>query len=111
MTYRTDIRAPWIRLGNKIQVTGKHGHLISGKNLLPLFADDSEIQETSDAAMSWDDVLSPFFDLHPTTTNFEFNRGFYEGSPYPCPQTLLIVNPRYWKERFNVGQGRSWWCL
>jgi len=104
LTYRTDLRAPWVRLGNNIQVCGKHGHLISGKRLLPLFADAEEIQKTNDEALSWDDIISPFFDLHPTMSDFHLNRGFYDDSPYPCPQTLLIVNPRWWKSRFNSGQ-------
>ena len=44
LSYRLDIAAPWERLGEKIQVTGKMGHLISGRKILAPFADKDYIQ-------------------------------------------------------------------
>ncbi|XP_057295805.1 39S ribosomal protein L37, mitochondrial-like [Hydractinia symbiolongicarpus] len=105
LNYRPDLAAPWERLGKKIQVTGKHGHLISGKTPLPLFADEQEVANTKTEDVIWDDIISPFFDLHPYQCIFEPDSGFLPGAPYPCPQTLLITNPWRWKSRMNSGQG------
>ena len=44
LSYRTDIAAPWQRMGQKIQVTGKMGHLVSGRKLLTPFADEDTVQ-------------------------------------------------------------------
>ena len=105
MSYRPDMLAPWERLANKIQVSGKHGHLISGKSLLPQFAYENEIAVTQDEDLIWDDVISPFFDLHSLPSIFQANSGFHANSPFPCPQTLIIINPYTWKARMNTGQG------
>jgi len=105
MTFGTDLVAPWTRLGTKVQVSGRHGHLISGKKMLPLFAGEDEIAATCDVDMSWNDVISPFFDLHPTRSNFSAVNGFLPGSKYPYPQMLIVKNPFGWKTRFNTGQG------
>uniref|UniRef100_T2M6H3 Large ribosomal subunit protein mL37 n=1 Tax=Hydra vulgaris TaxID=6087 RepID=T2M6H3_HYDVU len=101
-SYRPDIAAPWERLGQKLQVTGKIGQLVSGNSLLPLFTED--ISSSSNEILKWDDVISPFFDLHTYETKFLPRSGFHEGSPYPYPQTLLINNPFNWYTRYTTGQ-------
>jgi len=105
-TYETDLVAPWERLGEKIQVTGRLGHLISGKQLMRLFADEEEIMTTCDTDISWDDVISPFFDMHQQDRSyFVPNSGFHADTPFPCPQTLLVKCPVHWETRYSTGQG------
>jgi len=105
MSFRPDIVAPWERDEQKLQVCGKHGHLVRGKSLLPIFANADEIEETRNVGVIWDDIISPFFDLHQYPSKFIANQGFHQDSPYPCPQTLLITNPQQWTSRVNTGQG------
>ena len=102
-SYRPDIAAPWERLGQKIQVSGKIGHLVNGNSLLSLFSDD--ISSSCNETLKWDDIISPFFDLNTCKTKFLPRSGFYENSLYPHPQTLLIINPFSWYTRFTTGQG------
>jgi len=105
ISFRPDLQAPWERLNKKIQISGKHGHLVCGKTLLPLFSTSDEVEKSCDMNLQWDDIISPFFDLHEITSRFESERGFYDGSPFPCPQTLLVMNDPYWFTRMNTGQG------
>jgi len=105
LSYRPDLVAPWERFGEKIQVSGKYGHLVSGRKLLPLFADEADIERSRDVQVEWDDVISPFFDIHPLETQFEANRGFHPDAPFPCPQKLLTLNNHFWKPSIHFGQG------
>jgi len=105
MSYKPSVVAPWERLGKNIQVSGKHGHLVNGKTLLPLFASMEEVEATKNEEVQWDDVISPFFEFPEAQTHFQPNRGFHEAAPYPCPQTLFIINPTYYHAHINTGQG------
>lgn len=104
-SYRPDIMAPWSRNGENIQITGKTGHLVSGRKLLKPFAGEEEIKSSDHQQIVWDDIISPFFDLHQLPTIFEPNSGFHPGAPFPCPQKLLTFNPHYWKPTMHFGQG------
>ena len=90
-----------------MQVNGKLGHLICGKKLLPTFASHNEIEESRDTDIIWDDVISPFFDMQQFPTQFEPNRGFYDNSPFTCPQNLILLNSWRWKTRMKTGQGMA----
>jgi len=103
-TYQTELVAPWERLGNKVQVTGRHGNLISGKKLLPLFANEAEVNETCDVDIAWDDLISPFFGIQQQLTKYEPRSGFASDGPFPCPQTFIAVNPIQMKTHFNTGE-------
>jgi len=105
LSYRTDIAAPWERLGEKIQVTGKMGHLISGLKILAPFADKESVQGTANENLQWDDIISPFFDLPQLETVFEANSGVHPGSPFPCPQKLMALNQHFWTPTMHFGQG------
>jgi len=104
LSYGSEVCAPWERLGKKIQVSGRHGHLISGKKLLPLFAGRDEIESTRGIDVSWMDLISPFFDLQEYETNFTPESGFHPDTPFPCPQTLIAINPLRMKSHQNTGQ-------
>lgn len=106
MSYRPDITAPWECLDKRLQVSGKHGHLISGRTLLPQFADTKMIDSTREQVVAWNDIISPFFDLHELPSAFEVNRGFHDKAPFPCPQKLLTINNFRWTTRMNTGQGK-----
>jgi len=103
LTYRSDLVAPWERFGKKVQVSGKHGHLVSGKSLLGLFAGEEEVSNTAHQELQWSDVISPFFDMPEVKSNYVANRGLHDGAPYPCPQTLMLTNSIRWKDRFHTG--------
>ena len=107
MSYRPDISAPWSFGEENIQVSGKHGHLVSGRRLMPLFADNDRIEATRDEHVVWDDIISPFFDMHQLPSNFIPNCGFHDNAPFPCPQKLITINNFRWRTRMNMGQGKK----
>ena len=104
-SYRVDLSAPWERFNEKLQVNGKIGHLICGKKLLPLFGSTEEIENSRNVELTWEDVISPFFDMKQYPTIFQANRGFYDNAPFPCPQKLMLLNSWRWKSRMKIGQG------
>ena len=107
MSYRPNLSASWERLEKTLQVSGKIGHLINGRQLLPQLADQEMIESTRNQNVIWDDIISPFFDLHEyDMTSLSPKRGFYDNAPFPCPQKLLTVNNFRWVKRMNTGQGK-----
>ena len=105
ISYRPDLVAPWQRNGTKIQVSGKFGHLINGRNLITPFAERAVVDITLNEDVVWDEVTSPFFDIHQLESVFQPNRGFYSDSPFPCPQKMMALNNHFWTPTMHFGQG------
>jgi len=105
ISYRPDLVAPWQRNGDKIQVSGKVGHLINGRKLITPFAERAVVESTLKEDIVWDEVISPYFDIHQMESVFAPNRGFYSGAPFPCPQKMMALNNHFWKPTNHFGQG------
>lgn len=105
LSHRTQVTAPWTRLGDEIEVRGAlDGHMINGKHMLPLFASHDEVAASAEHPISWDDIISPFFDMHKAAAQGRPNSGFHKDAPFPFPQTLILLKDMSWRTHMRTGQ-------
>jgi len=94
-TSRPHLCASWESRGEKFQLRGPNrlSELIYSKEMQPLFANEDEVNSTTNEDIVWDDVISPHFDMHKRLVRFKNESPFNTSSdtklPFPHPHTLL----------------------